>query len=139
MRTVAETEIFQCYAAAIWSEAEYAAFITWIAENSLSGDVIPETGDCRKVRWSRSGKGKRGGARVIYFNGEDGRIWLLIAYTKAKFGSLRLSFSPNSNMRWSMDKEMEQFQNDLLESVRQMKKASGARERSTGFAHCGGA
>jgi hypothetical protein len=47
----------------------------------------------------------------------------LIAYTKAKFGSLGLSFSPNSNMRWSMDKEMEQFQNDLLESVRQMKKS----------------
>jgi hypothetical protein len=58
MRTVAETEIFQRYAAAIWSEAEYAAFITWIAENSLSGDVIPETGGCRKVRWNRSGKGK---------------------------------------------------------------------------------
>jgi putative transcriptional regulator len=29
-------------------------------------------------------------------------------------------------MRWSKDKEMEQFQNDLLESVRQMKKKQAA-------------
>jgi len=32
--------------------------------------------------------GKRGGVRVIYFNGNDGRIWLLIAYAKAKFDNL---------------------------------------------------
>lgn len=92
MNTVAETAIFQRYATAIWSEAEYSTFITWIAENSLSGDVIPGTGGCRKVRWSRAGTGKRGGARVIYFNGEDGRIWLLIAYTKAKFDNLPTDF-----------------------------------------------
>ena len=36
--------------------------------------------------------GKRGGARVIYFNGQDGRIWLLIAYAKAKFDNLSADF-----------------------------------------------
>jgi hypothetical protein len=36
--------------------------------------------------------GKRGGARVIYFNGRDGRIWLLIAYKKVKFDSLPAEF-----------------------------------------------
>ena len=36
--------------------------------------------------------GKRGGARVIYFNGEDGRVWLLIAYAKAKFDNLPTEF-----------------------------------------------
>jgi hypothetical protein len=36
--------------------------------------------------------GKRGGARVIYFNGADGRIWLLIVYTKAKFDNLPVEF-----------------------------------------------
>jgi len=29
---------------------------------------------------------------VIYFNGEDGRIWLLIAYAKAKFDNLPADF-----------------------------------------------
>jgi hypothetical protein len=37
--------------------------------------------------------GKRGGARVIYYNvlGE-GQIWLLIAYRKSKFDSLPVVF-----------------------------------------------
>ncbi len=33
--------------------------------------------------------GKRGGARIIYFNLlEDGYIWLVIVYTKAKYDNL---------------------------------------------------
>jgi len=32
-----------------------------------AGDVIARSGGCRKLRWARSGRGKRGGARVIYF------------------------------------------------------------------------
>ena len=92
MHTVAETEIFQRYAASIWSESERLEFIDWIAANPLAGDVIPGSGGCRKVRWSRSGMGKRGGARVIYFNVLDGRIWLLIAYAKAKFDNLPAGF-----------------------------------------------
>lgn len=92
MHTVAETEIFQRYAASIWSEREHEAFINWIADNPLAGEVIPRSGGCRKVRWARSGMGKRGGVRVIYFNGEDGRIWLLIVYAKAKFDNLPTQF-----------------------------------------------
>jgi len=95
MHTVAETEVFQRYAASIWSEAECVEFITWIAANPLAGDVISGSGGCRKVRWARSGMGKRGGARVIYFNGEDGRVWLLIAYAKAKFDNLPTDFLAN--------------------------------------------
>ncbi len=92
MHTVAETEIFQRYAAAVWSDAEREEFINWIAANPGAGDVIPGSGGCRKVRWGRSGMGKRGGVRVIYFNGADGRIWLLIVYAKAKFDNLPAEF-----------------------------------------------
>ncbi len=92
MRTVAETEIFQRYAASIWSDDERTAFIDWIAENPLAGDVISGAGGCRKVRWSRPGMGKRGGARVIYFNGDDDRVWLLIVYAKVKFDNLPAEF-----------------------------------------------
>ena len=35
---------------------------------------------------------KRSGARVIDFNVLDGRIWLLIAYAKAKFDNLPAEF-----------------------------------------------
>ncbi|WP_363211775.1 type II toxin-antitoxin system RelE/ParE family toxin [Phenylobacterium sp.] len=39
----------------------------------------------RKVRWARSGSGKRGGARVIYFyHGASRPLYLLMVYAKAQ-------------------------------------------------------
>ena len=92
MRTVAETPIFQKYAAEVWSNAEREAFITWIAATSDAGKIIRGSGGCRKVRWSVDGVGKRGGARVIYSVTSNGTIWLLIVYKKAKFDNLPTSF-----------------------------------------------
>lgn len=92
VRTVAETPIFQRYAADIWSEAERVEFINWIALHPEAGDLIQGSGGCRKVRWAASGRGKRGGARVIYFNAAEPTIWLLIVYTKGKFDNLPTSF-----------------------------------------------
>ena len=92
MRTVAETPVFQRYAAEVWSEAERNQFISFTAANSEAGDLIRGSGGCRKVCWSTAGKGKSGGARVIYFNSDEGTIWLLIVYKKAKFDNLPTSF-----------------------------------------------
>jgi hypothetical protein len=92
MRTVAETPVFVRYASEVWTDAERQEFISFIAANPLAGDVIRGSGGCRKVRWSRGGMGKRGGARIIYFLAKDGTIWLLIVYTKAKFDKLPTSF-----------------------------------------------
>lgn len=92
MRTVAETPIFQRYAAEVWSSAEREQFISFIAANPEAGDLIRGSGGCRKVRWATAGQGKSGGARVIYFNADDATIWLLIVYKKAKFDNLPTSF-----------------------------------------------
>nr|WP_322030076.1 transcriptional regulator [Paraburkholderia sp. J76] len=93
MLTIIETETFQRYAADVWRDSEREAFITWLADNPFAGEVIPGTGGLRKVRWRRFGFGKRGGARVIYYNVLDhGCIWLLIVYTKAKFDNLPAAF-----------------------------------------------
>lgn len=92
MRTIAETPVFQRYADEVWSEAQRGEFIAWIAGNPAAGDVIPGSGGCRKVRWTRAGQGKRSGVRVIYFNASDGTIWLLIAYAKAKYDNLPTAF-----------------------------------------------
>ena len=92
MRTVAETPIFQRYAAEVWTEAEREEFINFIAGKPEAGDLIRGSGGCRKVRWATTGKGKSGGARVIYFNAEDLTIWLLIVYKKSKFDNLPTSF-----------------------------------------------
>jgi hypothetical protein len=42
----------------------------WRKEIAVEADrhpVIPGTGGFRKARWGRSGRGKRGGVRVIYY------------------------------------------------------------------------
>ncbi len=91
--TVAQTAAFRNAAEAIWSEEELDAFVNWIALNPLAGDVIPGSGGLRKLRWAAGGRGKRGGARVIYYNVlASGTLWLLIAYTKSKFDNLPASF-----------------------------------------------
>lgn len=92
MRNVAETPIFQRYAAEVWRDEERMRFIDFIAANPEAGDLIRGSGGCRKVRWSTAGQGKRGGARVIYFVLNETTIWLLIVYTKAKFDNLPTSF-----------------------------------------------
>ena len=84
MFTVVETPTFQKQAAAIWSQDERHAFIAWIAAHPEAGDVIPGADGARKVRWAVQGRGKRSGARVIYFNLSSDEIVLLVAvYAKA--------------------------------------------------------
>lgn len=89
MYTIAETPEFRHDVDAIWTAEERLAFCAWLAANPEAGDVIPGSGGCRKVRWAASGRGKRGGARVIYYNRlDEGRIWLLVIYTKAVRGNI---------------------------------------------------
>jgi hypothetical protein len=83
--TVVETAVFLRQAEDVWEDAEREAFVNFIAWNPETGDVIPETGGVRKVRWSRSGIGRRGGARVIYFyHSADRPVYLLMVYAKAR-------------------------------------------------------
>lgn len=83
MITIAETALFVRQAEKIWDEAEREGFVSFIAANPESGDVIPETGGVRKVRWSRTGSGKRGGTRVIYYYCDGRRpLYLLLVYAK---------------------------------------------------------
>ena len=44
-------------------------------KNPTAGDLIPDSGDLRKLRVAdiRCGKGKRGGLRVIYYWWDSGR------------------------------------------------------------------
>ena len=83
--TVAETPLFVRQADEVWGETEREAFISFIAWNPDAGDIVPETGGVRKIRWNRPGTGKRGGVRVIYFyHRADRPLYLLMVYAKAR-------------------------------------------------------
>ncbi|MFQ5639293.1 MAG: type II toxin-antitoxin system RelE/ParE family toxin [bacterium] len=46
---------------------------------------MPGTGGVRKLRWSRKGRGKRGGVRVIYFfYDEEMPLFLLTIFGKGE-------------------------------------------------------
>jgi hypothetical protein len=82
--TVAETQAFARATEKIWNDAELAELVDFVAHNPEAGDMIPGTGGVRKLRWTRSGSGKRGGARVVYFYYRpDCPLYLLLAYAKA--------------------------------------------------------
>jgi hypothetical protein len=49
------------------------------------GSVVVGSGGLRKVRWSMSGRGKRGGVRVIYYWAvESRRLLMLLIYAKSE-------------------------------------------------------
>ena len=66
MLTVIESPLFSKLWPDYWSEEERGEFVAFIANTPEASDVVPGSGGCRKIRWSRNGAGKRGGVRVIY-------------------------------------------------------------------------
>lgn len=54
-----------------------------LAGNPEVGSIIPGSGGVRKMRWGMSGRGKRGGLRVIYFlRTRQGQVGMLTIYSK---------------------------------------------------------
>lgn len=89
MLTVVETLLFQKQWPLYWTEEERGEFAAFIAERPDAGDVVPGSGGIRKVRWSRAGKGKSGGVRVIYYvrTAEEDLV-LLTLYAKSTTDNL---------------------------------------------------
>lgn len=83
MQTIAETPIFTRQTDKLFTEEEKRELIEFLADNPLSGSEIPGTGGVRKVRFASSGRGKRGGARVIYYYLDGSMpLYALLAYAK---------------------------------------------------------
>jgi hypothetical protein len=67
----------------LMDDTERAELVGYLAYHPTSGDVIPGSGGVRKMRWGLEGRGKRGGARVIFFfHDMDMPLYLLTAYAK---------------------------------------------------------
>lgn len=83
MQTVTELPFFTAQADSIVTEVEKKEIIDLLAADPECGDVIPGTGGIRKVRVALPGRGKRGGARVVYYYlDETIPIYALAIYAK---------------------------------------------------------
>ncbi len=89
MLTVIETPLFEKQWPLYWTEDERGRFAAYIAEHPGAGDVIPDSGGLRKIRWGRAASGKSGGVRVIYYaRTAAGDLVLLTLYAKSKTDNL---------------------------------------------------
>ena len=83
MQTVVEMPGYLRIAEAIFSESERERIVYMVAADPECGELMQGTGGFRKVRFGRSGKGKRGGARVVYILRSDAfPVFLVTAYAK---------------------------------------------------------
>jgi hypothetical protein len=78
-----ETPEFLSATRKLMTDEERALLVDYLAYNPTSGDLIPGTGGVRKLRWGLEGRGKRGGARVVYFHHDASMpFFALTAYAK---------------------------------------------------------
>jgi hypothetical protein len=66
-----------------WTDEDLRGLQNHLLANPDAGDVLRGSSGLRKLRWAASGRGKRGGARVIYYRYVSAeRIYLIYGYVK---------------------------------------------------------
>ena len=104
MNTVAETAQFFKKAAKLLTEPEKNDLIAYLSFNPNAGVLIKGTGGVRKLRWSRSGIGKKGGVRVIYYyHSEFMPLYLLTIFGKNERADISMK---EKNILATMVKEL---------------------------------
>jgi len=83
MHAVVETPRFVTDATRLFTDGERQAIVDRVAADPRCGVVVPGGESIRKLRVGFGGRGKRGGARVMYiFGGDDVPVFLLAAFAK---------------------------------------------------------
>jgi hypothetical protein len=84
-----ETPSYLADAERLFSPDERAAVVDRLAADPGCGVVIPGSGGIRKVRFGFGGRGKSGGARIIYlFSGENLPVFVLAVFAKNEKANL---------------------------------------------------
>jgi hypothetical protein len=87
--TFVETTTFTRLVADVVSDDVYAEFQRELSRHPEQGDLLQGCGGVRKVRLALRGRGKSGGARVIYlYLRHRERIYLLYLFTKGDAANL---------------------------------------------------
>ena len=84
-----ETAVFTKAIQRFLSDEEFRELQSSLMRRPEQGAVIRGAGGLRKTRWARSGRGKSGGLRIIYYWAAGERVfYLLYAYSKNEQGDL---------------------------------------------------
>ena len=89
MFTFIESRHFSRWVVEYLSDEQYLKYQDELIQNPNLGMVVRGSGGVRKLRWPASGRGKRGGYRVIYFvRRSEAVIWMLTIYAKGEIDSI---------------------------------------------------
>ena len=89
---IVETRVFTRRIDDLLSPEEYRLLQLALVARPDVGKVIPGTGGLRKLRWAVGGRGKRGGARVIYFwHPARQQLLMLFAFAKNEADNLTMA------------------------------------------------
>ena len=78
-----ETPVFTKQVVEALTDEQYGLLQGSLVARPEAGDLIRGSGGIRKLRWALSGRGKRGGVRVIYFwRVSESQIFMLTMYAK---------------------------------------------------------
>ena len=89
LQTVVELPEFLKRSVKLLSSSERADIINYLAAHPTSGEIMQGTGGIRKLRWFAQGKGKSGGARVIYYyHNSSVPLFLLTVFGKGEKANL---------------------------------------------------
>lgn len=121
--TVVETVRFLRDAENLLSVSDRTKLVEFVGANPEAGDLIPETGGVRKLRWALPGGGKRGGARVIYlFHNAALPIFLLAMYGENEKANL----TRGNETQWQKSSER------LSKNIRGVAKRNEKNEEAVG-------
>ena len=80
---IVETSVFSRQVQDLLEPESYRLLQVELIRNPEAGAIIRGTGGLRKIRWAGSGRGKRGGTRVIYYWARSrSTLLMLLAYPK---------------------------------------------------------
>jgi hypothetical protein len=81
--TILQLPKFKAEATELIGSDAIEAVAVYLIDHPDAGDVIPGLNGVRKLRWAAKGKGKRGGARIIYlYVLIAARVYLIRCYAK---------------------------------------------------------
>jgi hypothetical protein len=80
---IVETRAFSRRIDDLLSFDDYRGLQLALVRQPTAGAVIPGSAGIRKLRWAATGRGKRGGVRLLYFwHAKTERLLMLFAFAK---------------------------------------------------------